>query len=327
MRCSAKVRPLAAFGPPNCPEASALSHFSIRTGTRLCLLHRLPIPDSNRRPSFSRRSSATELIGITSHFDVRAPVASPPFGPRNTTRRLSFTYRLLDREPGRRLLTGTPEPCTRALARKARTAAHYPLPLTVDDVGAAGCTATWSFAGLHSRQSRCVSRATSAHRLAAIPAVFATRTRGPGLPGSTEPESPAGRHGLRPFPAVTGGYRRQAASHRAGRSRSSEIWWRIAGSNRGPPGCKPGILPTELIPRKLAGTAGLEPASFRLTAERSTVELHAKWWIGKDLNLRRAGLQPAALPAELPIRIWWRGQESNLQSPKGAWVTARVSRQ
>ena len=51
------------------------------------------------------------------------------------------------------MLTGTPELCTLALAlaRKARTVAHYPLPLTVDDVGVAGCTTTWSFAGLHSR--------------------------------------------------------------------------------------------------------------------------------------------------------------------------------
>ena len=150
---------------------------------------------------------------------MRAPVASSPFGPGNTTRRLSFPYRVLDRAPGRRLLTGTPEPCTRALARKARTAAHYPLPFTVDDVGVAGCTTTWSFTGPHSRQNRCVSRATSAHRLAAIPAVLATRTREPGLPGLTELEGSAGRHGLRPFPAVTDGYRRQAASHRFGRSR------------------------------------------------------------------------------------------------------------
>lgn len=112
---------------------------------------------------------------------MRAPVASPPFGPRNTTRRLSFPYRVLDRAPGRRLLTGTPEPCTRALARKARTAAHYPLPLTVDDVGAAGCTATWSFEGLHSRQSRCVSHATSAHRLAAIPRRFPHEDKRAGL--------------------------------------------------------------------------------------------------------------------------------------------------
>ena len=31
------------------------------------------------------------------------------------------------------------------------------------------------------------------------------------MPGSTEPEGSAGRHGSRPFPAVTDGYRRQAA--------------------------------------------------------------------------------------------------------------------
>ena len=154
---------------------------------------------------------------------MRVPIASPPFGPRNTTRRLSFTYRLLDRGPGRRLLTGTPELCARALARKARTAARYPLPFTVDDVGVAGCTTTWSFTGLHSRQSRCVSHAISAHRLAAIPASLPARTRGPGLPGLTEPKGSAGRHGSRPFPAVTDGYRRQAANHRFGRSRSSEI--------------------------------------------------------------------------------------------------------
>ena len=157
------------------------------------------------------------------HSDVRAPVASSPFGPGNTTRRLSFPYRVLDRETGRRLLTGTPNLCTRALARKARTAAHYPLPFTVDDVGIAGCTTTCSFTGLHSRQSRCMSRATTAHRLAAIPAGFPARTRGPGLPGLTEPESSAERHGSRPFPAVTDGYRRQAASHRVARSRGSEI--------------------------------------------------------------------------------------------------------
>lgn len=154
---------------------------------------------------------------------MRAPVASPPFGPRNTTRRLSFTYRLLDREPGRRLLTGTPELCACALARKARTAMHYPLPFTIDDVGTAECTTTCSFTSLHSRQSRCLSHATSAHRLAAIPAGLPASTRGSGLPGLTEPESSAERHGSRPFPAVTDGYLRQAASHRVGRSRSREI--------------------------------------------------------------------------------------------------------
>ena len=38
-----------------------------------------------------------------------------------------------------------------------------------------------------------------------------------------------------------------------------------------------------------------------------------------------AGLQPAATLSQLPIH-WWRGLESNQQSPKGAWVTARLSR-
>lgn len=28
---------------------------------------------------------------------------------------------------------------------------RYPLPFAIDDVGVAGCTTTWSFAGLHSR--------------------------------------------------------------------------------------------------------------------------------------------------------------------------------
>ena len=141
------------------------------------LLHWLPIPDSNRRPSFSRRSSATELIGITPHSGVRAPVASPPFGPRNTTRRVSFPYRVLDRAPERRLLTGTPEPCARALARKARTAAHYPLPFTVDDVVSRVAPPRGLSRACIPGRSRCVSRATSAHRLAAIPAGLANEDK------------------------------------------------------------------------------------------------------------------------------------------------------
>ena len=46
-----------------------------------------------------------------------------------------------------------------------------------------------------------------------------------------------------------------------------------------------------------------------------------------ELNHQRAGLQPAALPLELPVRIlelarakrhqlWWRGQELNPHSPQ-----------
>ena len=43
------------------------------------------------------------------------------------------------------------------------------------------------------------------------------------------------------------------------------------GANRAPSGCKPDVLSTELIPRYLAGTAGLEPASSRLTGGRSAL--------------------------------------------------------
>ena len=49
------------------------------------------------------------------------------------------------------------------------------------------------------------------------------------------------------------------------------VWWRIADSNRAPSGCKPDVLSTELIPLNLAGTAGLEPASSRLTGGRSAL--------------------------------------------------------
>lgn len=41
--------------------------------------------------------------------------------------------------------------CTVALANKARTLLHYPLPLAIDDIGVAGCTTTCSFTDPHSR--------------------------------------------------------------------------------------------------------------------------------------------------------------------------------
>ena len=39
--------------------------------------------------------------------------------------------------------------------------------------------------------------------------------------------------------------------------------------------CKSDVLSNELIPRRLAGTAGFAPASFRVTAGHSAIELHA----------------------------------------------------
>ena len=55
----------------------------------------------------------------------------------------------------------------------------------------------------------------------------------------------------------------------------SQTWWRIAGSNRWPPECKSGALPTELQPHKLwlavgqVGLRGLEPRTSALSAQRS----------------------------------------------------------
>ena len=46
-------------------------------------------------------------------------------------------------------------------------------------------------------------------------------------------------------------------------------WWRRSGSNRQPPGCKPGALPVELRPRQLVGPGGFEPPTSSLSGMRS----------------------------------------------------------
>jgi hypothetical protein len=47
-------------------------------------------------------------------------------------------------------------------------------------------------------------------------------------------------------------------------------WWSWPGSNRRPPGCKPGALPAELQPRGMVGLSGFEPLTSRLSAVRSS---------------------------------------------------------
>lgn len=157
----------------------------------------------NQRPIVCTTIALTSELETCSHLDVRTSVASLPFGRRNTTRLMSFTYRLLDRLHGRWLLARTPELCTGALACKARTVLHYPLPLTVDDVVSRRAPPRVLLRARIPDLSRCVNLATSAHRLAAIPASFPTRTREPGLPGLTAPEGVAEHHGSCPFFAVT----------------------------------------------------------------------------------------------------------------------------
>ena len=73
---------------------------------------------------------------------------------------LSFAYRLLNRRQGRRLFAGFPVICAASLARKARTVPHYPLSLTVDEVGVADHHHVFfRLAGIPAER-RCLSRAT-----------------------------------------------------------------------------------------------------------------------------------------------------------------------
>ena len=87
VRLTAKVLPLATSGPPNYLKGFGFKPLSARHETRLCVL-----------------MFFNETLSI---FDVRVSVASFSFEKRNTTRQLSFTYRLLDQVSGRWLLAKT----------------------------------------------------------------------------------------------------------------------------------------------------------------------------------------------------------------------------
>ena len=69
-------------------------------------------------------------------------------------------------------------------------------------------------------------------------------------------------------------------THQTTQDLMARTWWRWTGSNRRPPACKAGALPTELHPRsitgrpitgdpKLVGRGGLEPPTSRLSSARS----------------------------------------------------------
>ena len=66
----------------------------------------------------------------------------------------------------------------------------------------------------------------------------------------------------------------RSGSRLATRSASREGWWSRTGSNRRPPACKAGALPTELRPRSQAWRA---------------------WWAREDLNFRPHAYQARAL--------------------------------
>jgi hypothetical protein len=70
--------------------------------------------------------------------------------------------------------------------------------------------------------------------------------------------------------------------------RASPDWWSQTGSNRRPPACKAGALPTELWPR----------ISFRYRLRNlrdPTRRMRIRWWAWEDLNFRPHAYQARAL--------------------------------
>ena len=66
-------------------------------------------------------------------------------------------------------------------------------------------------------------------------------------------------------------------------SRPPEDWWRRTGSNRRPPACKAGALPTELRPLLMTGCRDVSGVAIE------------KWWAWVDLNYRPHAYQACAL--------------------------------
>jgi hypothetical protein len=70
------------------------------------------------------------------------------------------------------------------------------------------------------------------------------------------------------------------------------VWWSQTGSNRRPPACKAGALPTELWPR-------LDPATDAVATFQAVIfkkiQPPREWWAWKDLNFRPHAYQARAL--------------------------------
>src|SRR5262245_56210478 len=94
------------------------------------------------------------------------------------------------------------------------------------------------------------------------------------------------------------------AQHQAG----GAVWWSQTGSNRRPPACKAGALPTELWPRAsgvlvsglLACRAAAPGGSHRRLRLRYGAAAFTRcasegWWAWEDLNFRPHAYQARAL--------------------------------
>src|SRR5215831_11355482 len=72
-------------------------------------------------------------------------------------------------------------------------------------------------------------------------------------------------------------------------ARASEVWWSWTESNRRPPACKAGALPTELQPQTQGKS--LRPDCVRGVPGRSGL----RWWAWIELNYRPRAYQARAL--------------------------------
>ena len=77
------------------------------------------------------------------------------------------------------------------------------------------------------------------------------------------------------------------------------VWWSQTGSNRRPPACKAGALPTELWPRLNPAAPGLEALDLSATFQAGDLvkdpATREHWWAWKDLNFRPHAYQARAL--------------------------------
>jgi hypothetical protein len=79
------------------------------------------------------------------------------------------------------------------------------------------------------------------------------------------------------------------------RTRRDPGWWSQTGSNRRPPACKAGALPTELWPLPDIGDqTSAMGKSLRARSLYPTTDLR-KWWAWEDLNFRPHAYQARAL--------------------------------
>ena len=83
------------------------------------------------------------------------------------------------------------------------------------------------------------------------------------------------------------------------RLRSQTVWWSQTGSNRRPPACKAGALPTELWPRidwlASCSSRQLAPPAFATARQPSLRCASEGWWAWEDLNFRPHAYQARAL--------------------------------